>query len=132
MATPIFWTCSPKNHWNNFQLTWICTSMQKISSFHPFILDWDTVNFRVQWPDWPHPFLTILNQKIFDQFFNLCEFVSTCKKPGYFIDLFWKYDWLNLIGWENFGPYLKNKKFSQIWDLCRNTAKNIYFHYRTY
>ena len=29
----------------------------------------------------------------------------------------------NLIGWEHFGPYLRN--------LCRNTANNINFHYRT-
>ena len=27
----------PKNHWNNFLLSWICTTMQKISSFHHFI-----------------------------------------------------------------------------------------------
>ena len=26
--------------------------------------------------------------------FNFCEFVSTCKKSGYFIDLFWRYGWL--------------------------------------
>ena len=29
----------PKNHWNNFLLSWICTTMQKISSFHQFILE---------------------------------------------------------------------------------------------
>ena len=32
-----FWQTPPKNHWNNFQLSWTCTSMQKISSFHRFI-----------------------------------------------------------------------------------------------
>ena len=34
----------------------------------------DTINYRVQRPDWPDPFLTILNQKFFDQlliFMNL-------------------------------------------------------------
>ena len=26
--------------------------------------------------------------------FNLCEFVPTCKKSGYSIHFFWRYDWL--------------------------------------
>ena len=34
-----FWPGTPKNHWNSFKLYWICTSKQKISSFHWFILD---------------------------------------------------------------------------------------------
>ena len=29
----------PKNHWNNLLLSWICTTMQKISLFHQFILE---------------------------------------------------------------------------------------------
>ena len=33
-----FWPSPPKNHWNNFLLSWICTTMEKISSFHQFIL----------------------------------------------------------------------------------------------
>ena len=33
------WPGSPKNNWNNFLLSWICTTMQKISSFHQFILE---------------------------------------------------------------------------------------------
>ena len=57
-----FWPGPPKNHWNNFLLSWICTTMQKISSFHQFIH-----NFRVPWPDCPHPFLTMPIQKNFDQ-----------------------------------------------------------------
>ena len=34
-----FWPGPPKNYWNNFLLSWICTTMQKISSFHQFILE---------------------------------------------------------------------------------------------
>ena len=34
-----FWPGPPKNHWNNFLLSWICTTMQKISLFHQFILE---------------------------------------------------------------------------------------------
>ena len=35
-----FWPDSSKNHWNNFLLSWICTTMQKKNSwFHQFILE---------------------------------------------------------------------------------------------
>ena len=58
-----FWPDPPKNHWNNFLLSWICTAMQKISSFDQFIVEIQPV----LWPDWPHPFLAMPIQKIFDQ-----------------------------------------------------------------
>ena len=61
-----------------------------ITSIH----SWDTANFRVLWPDWHRPFLTMPTPKKFWSTFNLCEFVSTSKKSGYFIDLFWSYGWL--------------------------------------
>ena len=66
--------------------------------------------------------------------FNLCEFVSTCKKSGYFIDLFWRYSWSkNPAIWlaENILAISQEQKLSQIWDLCRNMANNINFHYRS-
>ena len=34
-------------------------------------------------------------------------------------------DWL-----KTFWPISQEQRFSQLWDLCRNTANNIYFHYR--
>ena len=34
-----FWPDPPKKHWNNFLLSWICATKQKISSFHQFILE---------------------------------------------------------------------------------------------
>ena len=52
-----FWPDPPKNHWNKFLLSWICTTMQKISSFLQFILEIYTASFRDLWSDWPHPFL---------------------------------------------------------------------------
>ena len=59
-----FWPCTPKNHWNNFLLSWICTTVhQFISSIH----SWDTANFRVLWSYWPHPFLATSIQKFSDQ-----------------------------------------------------------------
>ena len=46
----------------------------------------------VPWPDWPHPFLTMLTQN-FRTAFNFCEFVSTCENWGSFIDLFLRNKW---------------------------------------
>ena len=70
---------------------------------------WDMYSrFRVLWPNWPHP-ITFLPT------FNLFEFASTCKKSGYFTDLFWGYGWLkksfNLIGWEHCVLYIRSKNF---------------------
>ena len=42
-----FWLHQPKNYWNNFWLSWIytsCTSMKKISSFHQFILEIQSIS----------------------------------------------------------------------------------------
>ena len=49
--------------------------MQK-KQFIPSVHSTDTVKFRVQRPDWPHPFLTMSNQKIFNRpviFVNLYQ-----------------------------------------------------------
>ena len=35
----------------------------------------DLINFRVQWPDWPDPFLTIPNHKVSNQLFI---YISLC------------------------------------------------------
>ena len=37
------------------------------NQFIPSTHSWDTVNFRVLWPDWPHPFLVTPIQNFFDQ-----------------------------------------------------------------
>ena len=87
-----FWPGPPKNHWNNFLLSCICTTMQKISSFHQFILEIQPI--LESHDQLAKPISGHANPKIFWSTFNLCEFVSTCKKSGYFIDLFWRYSWL--------------------------------------
>ena len=49
-------------------------------------------------------------------------------------NLFCRYGWLkNPAIWlpEKILAHISGQKFSQIWDLCRNTAKNISFQYRT-
>ena len=59
-----FWPHPPKNNWNNFQLSWICTSTQKISSFHLLILEiqsiyesCDQAGHTHLWPCPPQNFL---------------------------------------------------------------------------
>ena len=87
-----FWPRPPKNHWNNFLLSWICTTMQKISSFHQFILEIQPIlESRDQTG---HTHSGHANPKFFWSTFNSYEFASTYKKSGYFIDLFWRYGWL--------------------------------------
>ena len=41
---------------------------------------WDTVNFRVPWPDKPHPFLTMPTQKFFDQLLIFVNLHQHAKK----------------------------------------------------
>ena len=41
---------------------------------------WDTVNFRVPWPDKPHPFLTMPTQKFFDQLLIFVNLYQHAKK----------------------------------------------------
>ena len=126
-----FWPRPPKNHWNSFLLSWICTTMQKISSFHQFILEIQPILESCDQTGHIHS--AHAHPKSFWSTFNLCELVSTWKKLGYFIDLFWRYSWLKILqsDWlRTFWPISQEPEFSQMWDLCRNTANNINFHYR--
>ena len=69
--------------------------------------------FRVQKLDWAHPFLTLPKAKNFRSTFNFCEFVSTCKKWGSFISLFWRNSWFkNLAIWmaENTLAYISGTR----------------------
>ena len=95
-----FWMSPPKNHWNNFLLSWICTTMQKISSFYQFILEIQSV----------------LESRDQTGYTHLCEFISTSKKSGYFIDLFWRSSWLeNPAIWlaENILAHISGTKIFQ-------------------
>ena len=112
---------------------WICTSIQKIISFHHFIHDIQSIlGFHDQtghthfWPCPPKNFfinfwfmwICIKMQKINLLHWFVLE-IRLIKKS------------CNLIDWERFGPYLRNKNFPQIWDLCSNTANSISFCYWT-
>ena len=71
-----------------------------------------------------------VHPKLFWSTFNSCEFVSTCKKSGYFMDFIWRCGWLkNPAIWlaENILAHTQKPKFFLIWNLCRNRANNINF-----
>ena len=104
------------------------------NQFISSVYSWETDNFRVPRPDWPHPFLTMFNPNIFDKyliFVNLCQYPkneavsSICS--GEIIDLkILQSDWLRV-----FWPISQDQDLSQIWDLGRKTINNVHFHFRT-
>ena len=96
----------------------------------PSVLSWDTVNVRVQRPDWPHSFLTMPYQKLLI-FVNLYQHAKneavSLIYSGEMLDLkILQSEWLRA-----FWPISHEKHFSHIDDLYRNTANNVCFHYRT-
>ena len=65
--------------WLNQLLAFLNLYRQAKNQFIPSVHLWDTVSFKVQWPDWLHPFLPILTQIIFDKllfFVNLSKHVK--------------------------------------------------------
>ena len=65
--------------WLNQLLAFLNLYRHAKNQFIPAVHLWDTVNFKVQWPDWLHPFLPILTQIIFDKllfFVNLNKHVK--------------------------------------------------------
>ena len=67
-------------HTKNFQSPFnLCEFVPVCKKLIPSVHSGDTVNFRVQRPDWPHLFLTMPNQKIFNQisiFVNLYQYAK--------------------------------------------------------
>ena len=115
LATPIFDHVHPKN----FQSTLSCVKLYQYAKHHlvPSFLSWDTINFRVSRPDWPHSFLTTPCKKLFNQlliFVNLYQHVKN--ETGEMFDLkILQSEW-----WRAFLPTPEEQHFSQIEDLYRN------------
>ena len=134
MIMPIFDQAQPKIIETTFSFPEFAPSCKK---FIPPIHSWDTANFRVLWPDWPHPFLTMPTQKKIDQLLIYVNFYQHAKNQicsinislicsGDMVDYkILQSDWLRTI-W----PISHEQKFSQTCNLCRNLANNINFHYR--
>ena len=112
-------------------LAFLNLHQQSKNQFTSSIHSCDTVNFRVLWPDWSQAILTLPTQELF---LLLCESVSTWKKLGYFINLFWRYCGLkNPAIWlaKNIWPVSQERNFFQILDLSSNTADNEHSNFRT-
>ena len=107
--------------------------MQKISSFHQFILVIQPIlEFCGQ--TGKNPFLTMPIQKYFDQLLIYVNLYQHAKNQV--ISLICSGDMvdqkiLQSDQLRTFWPISQEPEFSQIWDLCRNTTNNINFHYRT-
>ena len=84
------WPCPPLKSFNQL-LAFFNLYQDPKNQFIPSVHFWDTVNFRVLWPDWPHPFFDHVNPINFLSTFNLCESVSTCTKSVYSIWSFFRY-----------------------------------------
>ena len=98
------------------------------NQFIPSLHSWDTVNFRVPWPDRPHPFLTMPTQNLFD---HILIYVNSYHQhtKNQAVSLIFLEIWLiknscNLIGWEHFGPYLRNQNFLKN-GICAGTLQKI-------
>ena len=99
----------------------------------PASYSWDTFNLRFPWSDWPHLFLIVATPKFFDKiliYVNLYQYAKNQAVSISFGDMvdqkILQSDWLR-----TFCPISQEHKFSQIWDLCRNTGNNMNFHYRS-
>ena len=122
MATPISDHAHPKI--TEITFSFLKLHQQAKYQFTPSV-SWDAVNFRVLWPDWPCPFLTMSTQKIFDQLLIYVNLYKYAKNQA-ICPAVLQSDWLR-----TFWPKSQEQKFSQIWDLCWNTANYICFHHRT-
>ena len=99
----------------------------------PSVHSWETINFRVQRPDWLHPFLAMPNQKNVDQILIFVNFVSTCKKWGCFINLCWRKDWFkNPTIWmvDSILAYISEQGLSLIEDLWKNAANKFLIKFK--
>ena len=100
--------------------------------FNPLILSWDTTSFSILVPEWWHPFFITPTPIFFNQQFNFHEFVSTYKNQSNSSFCSRDTDWKILQSkWPSqFWPIPQELDFSQRWNLRRNIANNINFHYR--
>ena len=132
IATPIFENAHLKISEITFSSPEFSPACRKISSFHLFILEIQSILESCDQTG--HAHFWLCSPKHFSSTFILCECISTSKKSDCFIDLLWRYDWLkNPTMWlaKNILVQISGTKVFQIWDLWRNTTNDINFYYRT-
>ena len=90
------------------------------NQFIPSIYSWDTVNFKVPWPDWP-------KKKLMNFWFTwISIYPQKLKLFQWFVVMeIWLFKkCCNLIGWEDFSPYLRNKNFPK-YGICVGTHRRV-------
>ena len=115
----------------NFYLSWICIMCKKpVHSINSF---WNAVNFRILWPDWSQPFVTIPTLEYFAQFLISVNLYQHEKKLFHWFVLEIGLVKINPAVWlaENILVHISRTKFSLNMEFVQNTANNINFHYRT-
>ena len=105
LVTPIFDHALPQKTFDQLLIFVNLFNMQSLS--HLFILQIQSILesfhllicmnlyqhvkiIRIQRPDWPYPYFDHVQPKYFRTTFKFCEFVSTCKKSGCFMNFFWR------------------------------------------
>ena len=140
-----FWPCPPNKFLISFQLLWICINMVKISLFHLFILQIESILESYHMTGyihfWPHQTLN------FQCPFNLHEFVPACKKsvnswdtvnlrvqrPD-LLNLLWRNSsFRNYAIWlaESILAYISGTKFFPNIGFVQEHSNNKHIHYRT-
>ena len=96
----------------------------------PLAHSWDTVSLWAQGPDWPYAFLTMPNQKMFNQLLIFVNFILLAKNEAvssiFYGEIFHlkilQSDWLR-----GFWPISQEQDLFQIKDLSMNIANNKNF-----
>ena len=102
------------------------------NQFISFIFPWHTVNFRVLKTEWPHLFLTTPTPLFFNQLPFSMNMYQHAKNQVF--SSFFSRDIVNLkilqCDWlRTFWFISQEPDFSQVWNLCKNTANIIKFLY---
>ena len=122
-----FWPGPPKNHWNNFFLSRICTNTKKsVHSINSFLR---YSQFQSPMTRPTTPFFDHVHPKIFDQlliYVNLYQHAKNLRNPD-----FWIKKSCNLIGWEYFGPYLRHKNVLK-YGICAGTQQYTFSLYNKF
>ena len=126
MTAPIFDQTHPKNHWDTFCFPEFAPPCKKSVLFHQFILEIQPIlessDHTVHTHFWPRPCKKILIT------FWLIWICINMQKNRLFHWLVLEI-WLikkscNLIGWEHFGPNLRNQNFPK-YGICAGTQQII-------
>ena len=93
--SPIFWQRPPKTYWNNFQHSFLNVHQHAKSQFILSIHSWQTVNIKILWTNWPHPFWIMSIPNFLINFYFMWICINIEKKQWF------QFQWfvLEIHGW---------------------------------